>query len=39
MGRREADGIVLVLDAATLGRGDDELGAQLMVNFLRTIYL
>lgn len=25
------------MDAATLGRGDDELGAQLMVNFLRTI--
>ncbi|HEX2987392.1 MAG TPA: sulfurtransferase-like selenium metabolism protein YedF [Chloroflexota bacterium] len=28
---------VLVLDAATLGRGDDELGAQLIVNFLRTM--
>lgn len=27
---------VLVLDAATLGRGDDDLGSQLMVNFLRT---
>lgn len=27
---------VLVLDSATLGRGNDELGAQLMVNFLRT---
>lgn len=28
---------VLVLDAATLGRGDDDLGAQLIVNFLRTV--
>ncbi len=37
MERREADGTVLVLDADTLGRGDDELGSQLMVNFLRTI--
>jgi len=35
--RREADGTVLVLDADTLGRGSDELGAQLMVNFLRTV--
>lgn len=30
-------GTVLVLDAATLGRGDDELGAMLMPNFLRQI--
>ena len=37
MERRESDGTVLVLDGATLGRGDDELGSQLMVNFLRTI--
>ena len=28
---------VLVLAAATLGRGDDELGALLIVNFLRTV--
>jgi selenium metabolism protein YedF len=37
MERREADGTVLVLDADTLGRGNDDLGAQLVVNFLRTI--
>lgn len=37
MEQRLSDNIVLVLDSATLGRGDDELGAQLMVNFLRTI--
>lgn len=37
MERRQADGTVLVLDAATLGRGDDELGSLLMVNFLRTV--
>ncbi len=37
MERRESDGTVLVLDSTTLGRGDDDLGAQLMVNFLRTI--
>lgn len=28
---------VLVLDSDTLGRGDDDLGSLLMVNFLRTI--
>lgn len=28
---------VLVLDSATLGRGADELGANLMVNFLRNL--
>ncbi len=27
---------ILVLDSAGLGRGNDDLGAQLMVNFLRT---
>ena len=27
----------LVLDSDTLGRGDDELGGRLMVNFLRTL--
>ena len=27
---------VLVLDSASLGRGNDELGAQLMINYLRT---
>ncbi len=37
MQRSQADGTVLVLDAATLGRGDDALGSQLIVNFLRTI--
>lgn len=37
MERRRADDPVLVLDAAALGRGDDNLGAQLMVNFLRTV--
>lgn len=30
---------VLVLDADTLGRGDDDLGALLMANFLRTVAL
>jgi selenium metabolism protein YedF len=35
--QRRSEDTVLVLDSATLGRGDDELGAQLMVNFLRTI--
>ncbi len=28
---------VLALDSATLGRGDDTLGATLIVNFLRTL--
>ncbi|MHB0870248.1 MAG: sulfurtransferase-like selenium metabolism protein YedF [Chloroflexota bacterium] len=37
MERRESDGTVLVLDSATLGRGDDDLGSQLMVNFLRAL--
>ncbi len=37
MEQRLSENTVLVLDSATLGRGDDELGAQLMVNFLRTI--
>ncbi len=37
MEQRPSPDTVLVLDSATLGRGDDELGAQLMVNFLRTI--
>lgn len=29
--------VVLVLDGATLGRGNDDLGATLIVNFLRNI--
>jgi len=33
---QQANETVLVLGAATLGRGDEELGALLMVNFLRT---
>jgi selenium metabolism protein YedF len=37
MEKRQPGGTVLVLDGATLGRGNDELGAQLMVNFLRTL--
>lgn len=37
MEQRLSENTVLVLDSTTLGRGDDELGAQLMVNFLRTI--
>lgn len=37
MQETRATGTVLVLDAATLGRGDDELGAMLMPNFLRQI--
>ena len=37
MERRPSPDTVLVLDSSTLGRGDEELGAQLMVNFLRTI--
>jgi len=32
-----ANGVVLVLDADTLGRGDDDLGSLLMANFLKTI--
>lgn len=35
--RRSNDSTVLVLDSTTLGRGDDELGALLMVSFLRTV--
>lgn len=34
---QQTNGTVLALSAATLGRGDDELGSQLMVNFLRTL--
>ncbi len=37
MEQRLSENTVLVVDSATLGRGDEELGAQLMVNFLRTI--
>lgn len=37
MEQRLSENTVLVLNSTTLGRGDDELGAQLMVNFLRTI--
>jgi selenium metabolism protein YedF len=37
MEQRHSGGVVLVLDAVGLGRGNDELGAQLMVNFLRTL--
>ena len=37
MEQPRAQDTVLVLDAATLGRGDDELGSILMVSFLRTI--
>jgi selenium metabolism protein YedF len=37
MEQPRAEETVLVLDATTLGRGDDELGAILIVNFLRTI--
>jgi len=36
--KRSTDGsTVLVLDSATLGRGDDKLGAQLMENYLRAL--
>lgn len=31
------DRVVLVLDGATLGRGNDDLGATLIVNFLRNV--
>lgn len=35
--KQGANGLtVLVLDSATLGRGDDKLGAQLMENYLRA---
>ena len=37
MEQPRAQDTVLVLDAATLGRGDDDLGSILMVSFLRTI--
>jgi len=32
-----ADSCVLVLDSDVLGRGDDDLGSLLIVNFLRTL--
>ncbi len=37
MERRRSNRTVLVLDAPTLGRGDDDLGTLLVVNFLRTL--
>ncbi|MGI5836552.1 MAG: sulfurtransferase-like selenium metabolism protein YedF [Chloroflexota bacterium] len=37
MPTQRAGEFVLVLDSDTLGRGDDDLGSILMVNFLRTV--
>jgi selenium metabolism protein YedF len=37
MGEGEGKRTVLVLDADTLGRGDEELGRLLTVSFLRTV--
>lgn len=37
MQARSESRTVLVLNSATLGRGDDNLGSNLMVNFLRTL--